>query len=472
MQLVVFGLNHRTAPVQVREEWAFSAEDSRRALTGLRGQAASAEHLILSTCNRTEFYSHFPPEFSGPPTFPGDPAQATAHMSRPSQPQPQASAAAQNAGRHSCDLLHRGTPSSVEFYRQFYRQVSKLLGRKTADNLSPSFFYVHRQGNAVEHLFRLAGGLDSMILGESQILKQIKDAFAIAQGAQTAGKFFNRLFPAALRVGKRVRSFTEISKGCITPGQAALKVAKRVLGELTKRSLLVIGSGKIATLTAQALQEEKIADCLVVNRTPVKAKELVEKLCFGEAVPWSQLHQALSRVDLVISSTGAVDPIVSGELMAQIQVERKHQPMVVVDLAIPRDFDPSVREIPGINLFNIDDLNQVIQENVDQRHAHIPHVEEIVREEIRVFQGWMIYSKVDPVLRHLVERFEQIRLGELQAYISQFPAEYHPLLDQMTNSLIKKLLHFPIEKLKSLRDLSGLNDTEVAFLNRLFLPGS
>jgi glutamyl-tRNA reductase len=324
----------------------------------------------------------------------------------------------------------------------------------------------------VEHLFRLAGGLDSMILGESQILKQIKDAFQIAQDAQTAGKFFNRLFPAALRVGKRVRTLTEISKGCITPGQAALKLARQILGDLSQLSLLVIGSGKIAALTAQAFQEEKIGTCYVTNRTPRRAQKLVEKLGTGTAVPWSHLRQSLAQADLVVSSTGAVDPIVSGETMSLVQKERGGRPMVVVDLAIPRDFDPSVRDAQGVHLFNIDDLNQVIQENVDQRHAHIPRVEEIVREEIRVFQSWMIYSQVDPVLRHLVERFEQIRLGELQACISQFPPECHPLLDQLTSSLVKKLLHFPIEKLKSLRDLSGLNDTEVAFLNRLFLPGS
>ena len=465
MQLVVFGLNHRTAPVEVREEWALSADESHLALTGLRGQAGSAEHLILSTCNRTEFYSHFPPEFSphadtdgpSPPSFPGQPLEAPPASSR---------------SRHSCDLLHRGTPSSVEFYRQFYRQVSDVFGKKKAQSLDPSHFYLHRQASAVEHLFRLAGGLDSMILGESQILKQIKDAFAIAQGAQTAGKFFNRLFPAALRVGKRVRALTQISKGCITPGQAALKLAKEVLGDLSQRSLLVIGSGKIGALAAQAFQDEKITTCYVVNRTPKRARRLVEMLGTGTAVPWSQLLQTLAQADLVVSSTGAVDPIVSVEAMSQVQKERGERPMVVVDLAIPRDFDPSVRAVPGVHLFNIDDLNRVIQENADERHAHIPRVEEIVREEIRVFQSWMIYSQVDPVLRHLVERFEQIRLGELQACISQFPAEYHALLDQLTISLVKKLLHFPIEKLKSLRDLRGLNDTEVAFLNRLFLPGS
>lgn len=143
--------------------------------------------------------------------------------------------------------------------------------------------------------------------------------------------------------------------------------------------------------------------------------------------------------------------------------------MVVVDLAIPRDFEPGVREVPGVSLFNIDDLNGVIQENVAERHKHIPLAESIAREEMLAFLRWMTYVQVDPVLRHMTERFEQIRLGELQTYISQFPPECHELLKELTSSLVKKLLHFPIEKLKSLRDLRGLDDREVAFLKRLFL---
>ena len=447
MKLVIFGLNHRTAPLEVRESWALSATESQEALHHLRdcpfptptpdGTQIPTEHLVLSTCNRTEFYGHVPLAFSPPGKKGGSP----------------------------------GTPTTVElyahFYRQFYQKVQRSLGNGTK-TLDPQHFYVHLQDDALEHLFRLASGLDSMILGECQILQQIKGAFTVAQDAQTVGTFFHRLFPAALRTAKRVRSVTAISEGAITPGQAALKLARKTLGDLSTRSILVVGSGKIAATTARAFRDEKLEQYFVINRTEERAQALVKKIGAGTPLAWDRLQETLARVDLVISSTGAVEPIVQKAMLAKIQKERQ-RPMVIVDLAIPRDFDPSVREIPQVSLFNIDDLNGVIQENVDGRHSHIPLAEKIIGEEVETFQRQMTFLQVDPVLRHMAERFEQIRLGELQAYISQFPPEYHPLLKQVTSSLVKKLLHFPIEKLKSLRDLKGLDSKEVAFLKHLFL---
>ena len=437
MELLVFGLNHRTAPLEVRECWSLSAEETRRALGDLKGRIDVSEHLILSTCNRTEFYSHIP-------------ATLLQSMAAP----------AARGGRQ--------VPGALDFCWKLYGEASRLIDRPI-EGFDPSHFYLYRKESAIEHLFRLAGGLDSMILGESQILKQIKDAFALAQDVRSAGKLFHRLFPAALRVGKRVRSVTSISDGCITPGQAALELAKGILGDVSGRSLLVIGSGKIATSAALAFRDAKLRACHVVNRTIDRARELVGRLGRGEAADWARLHGLLGHADVVVSSTGAVEPIVTRESMERIQSARGHRPLVVVDLAIPRDFDPAVREVRGVSLLNIDDLNTVIRKNVAERHTHVPLAEEVIREELRAFQSWMTYAQIDPVLRHLVERFEQIRLGELQAYISQFPPEYHPLVQELTGSLVNKLLHFPIEKLKSLRDMKGLNETEIAFLQRLFL---
>jgi len=448
MKLIVFGLNHRTAPLEVRESWALSREESRQTLQHLSrcsfptpavsGNEIPNEHLVLSTCNRTEFYGHIPRSFS-----------------------PSGERVDQQDAPNKVELY-------AHFYRQFYREVERNLGGDK-EALDPEHFYVHLQDEALEHLFRLASGLDSMILGESQILQQIKGAFALAQDAQTAGKFFNRLFPAALRTAKRVRSVTAISEGAITPGQAALKLAREVLGDLSARSILVIGSGKIATTTARSFRDENLEQYFVINRTEERARDLVEKIGAGKPLPWDRLQETLAEVDLVISSTGAVEPVVKKSMLVEIQKERQARPLVVVDLAIPRDFDPSVREIPQVHLFNIDDLNRVIQDNVAGRHTHIPFAEDIIREEMETFQRRMTFLQVDPVLRHMVERFEQIRLGELQAYISQFPPEYHPVLKQLTSSLVKKLLHFPIEKLKSLRDLRGLDSKEVTFLKHLFL---
>jgi glutamyl-tRNA reductase len=438
MKLVVFGLNHRTAPLEVRESWSLSAEESAEALEHLKTGVRPSEHLILSTCNRTEFYSHIPIPHVHPP----------------------------EAGPSADPLRVNGL--YARHYRELYEKIARSSRRLFGD-LNPEHFYVHVQENALEHLFRLASGLESMIVGESQILKQLKEAFAAAKHAQSAGKLFNRLFPAALRAGKRVRTVTAISEGCITPGQAALKIAREVLGDLSKKSMLVVGSGKIAATTALAFREERLEKYFVVNRTVERAHELVEKIGCGSVEPWSELQQTMARVDLIVSSTGAVEPIVSREAVARAQQQRGEAPLVVVDLAIPRDFEPGVGDVPGVSLFNIDGLNRVIQENVAERHKHIPMAEAIVREEMLAFQRWMTYVQIDPVLRHMIDRFEQIRLGELQSYISRFPPEYHDLLKELSSSLVKKLLHFPIEKLKSLRDLRGLDEKEVAFLKRLFL---
>jgi glutamyl-tRNA reductase len=454
MKLVCFGLNHRSAPVRVREGWALSAEEARRALQGLRGHVAPSEHLILCTCNRTEFYSHIP--FTRCP------------------------GAEELAGRHAAGPEALNDPGTravlirayARFYAEFCRQATQDrtgIADLLDDWFDPEHFYIHVQDTALHHVFRLAGGLDSMILGEPQILRQLKDAYAVAREADSVGRFFHRLVPAALRVGKKVRSLTAIAAGCITPGQAALRLARQTLGNLTSRSLLVIGSGKIAASAALAFAAEPLSRRRVINRTEDRARELVERLGAGETLPWGHLEAALAEADIVVSSTGAVQPIVESSMLARVQERRGGRPLVVVDLAIPRDFAPESGDIPGVHLHNIDDLNQVIQDNVAQRHSDLPLAEEIILEETRIFQRQTTYLQVDPVLRHMAERFEQIRLGELQAHISQFPPELHDSLQQLTSSIVKKLLNFPIEKLKSLRDLRGLSDAEIGFLKRLFM---
>jgi glutamyl-tRNA reductase len=437
MKFLVFGLNHRTAPVEVREGWALSPEESRSALGYLSERVHPSEHLVLSTCNRTEFYSHVPKGFLPPglEDASNDVSQVTAAYAR--------------------------------FYRQPYSELP--VSRQHAGALETSHFYVLTDEGALAHLFRLASGLDSMILGESQIQRQLRDAYVVAKESQSAGKFLHRLVPAALRASKRVRTSTAIAEGCITPGLAALKLAREALGSLQSRSLLVIGSGKIATSTALAFREANLDDYLVVSRTTQNALDLVARIGRGTVVEWSELESAIERVDLVVSSTGALEPIISSSTLARIQSKRGNRPLVIVDLAIPRDFEPGCASLESVHLYNIDDLNRVIQTNVAERIRHLPHAENIVREEMLAFQRWLTYSQIDPVLRHMIDRFEQIRLGELQSFISHFPPEYHPVLKEMSLSLVKKLLHFPIEKLKSLRDLRGLTDREVAFLKRLFL---
>jgi glutamyl-tRNA reductase len=440
MELLVFGLNHRTAPVEIRERWAFSRDRSLQALGRLQGILTPSEHLILSTCNRTEFYSHVP-RASSPVGDAEDP-------------------------REQCRSL-------ANFYLDDDSVTDEDLG----------YFYFHRQQAAVEHLFRVAGGLDSMIVGESEILRQIKDAWEVARGSNAAGKMFQRLFPEALKVGKRVRTATNITKGCITPGQAALQLADEVLGDSNPRGLrgaraLLIGSGKVATSTARSLLDRGLRDFTIVNRTPEHAHHLLAEMRgrldddsgdVGKTARWEDLAEEAAHVDVIISSTASKHPVLSRDAIARVQETRGGAPLAIIDLAIPRDVDPEASEIDGVHLFNIDALNRVVHENVRKRHEHVEHAERIVREQLSVFFGRLKFLEIEPVIRHLIERFEDIRLGEMQSSLDKFPPELHGAVDEMTKRLVSKMIHFPIERLKAVRDMEGIGEAEIQFLRRLYL---
>ncbi|HLU47731.1 MAG TPA: glutamyl-tRNA reductase [Planctomycetota bacterium] len=432
-RFLVLGVNHITAPVAVRERWALSPEESRERLAQLRVLCGDSEHVILSTCNRTEFYARIT----------------------------------------TSSIPDNSQEERYTLARLFYNDAREIR----PEDIEP--FYLYRERAAVEHLFRLASGLDSMIVGESEILRQIRDAYSTSIEEKTIGRLFHELFPAAIRVGKCVRSQTEIAKGCITPGQAALSLARERLGDLREQSVLLIGSGKIATMTATALAAEGITGFEVINRTTDRAHELAERIRATSegsveppAVrisPWSELPEALARATLVVSSTGSPKPIIDAPLLEKARATGRSRPLMLVDLAIPRDVDPRAGSLPQVSVFNIDDLNRVIRDNVRSRHRHIPAAEEIIERHLHAFVGHMsYYVQVEPVIRHMFERFEEIRLGELQKTIDGFPEELHGELDRLTKSLVKKLLNFPISRLKSLRDGSGLSDAEVRFLKRLF----
>ena len=434
MELIVFGLNHKTAPLGIRERWSLSSGESEQALERISSELADSEHLILSTCNRTEFYSVIPAS----------------------------SGLAKNLNEETND---------------FRQLTSFYLGEDDVNSGSDDHFYLYRQENAVKHLFRVAGGLDSMIIGETEILRQLKEAYALSEKSSASGKMFRRLFPEALKVGKKVRTSTSISKGCITPGQAALRLATEVLGKLEGKEALLIGSGVVASLTARAFIEHNLRNFTVVNRTTESAEAMLEEikpetgelqarvLSLGDDLPAS-----IASAELVISSTSSVEPILTAETLREIQKQRGPRPLVIIDLAVPRDIEPQSGELENVHLFNIDDLNRVIQGNLSSRHEQFSKAEAIVNKQIDVFYSQLNYLEVDPVIRHLIERFEIIRKGELQNTLESFPPEQHEAVDKLTRSLVNKLIYFPIERLKSIRDMQGLSEDETAFLKKLFLP--
>ena len=434
MELIVFGLNHKTAPLGIRERWSLSSGESEQALERISSEIADSEHLILSTCNRTEFYSVIPAS----------------------------SGLAKNLNEETND---------------FRQLTSFYLGEDDVNSGGDDHFYLYRQENAVKHLFRVAGGLDSMIIGETEILRQLKEAYALSEKSSASGKMFRRLFPEALKVGKKVRTSTSISKGCITPGQAALRLATEVLGKLEGKEALLIGSGVVASLTARAFIEHDLRNFTVVNRTTESAEAMLEEikpetgelqarvLSLGDGLP-----AAIASAELVISSTSSVEPILTAETRREIQKQRRARPLVIIDLAVTRDVEPQSGELENVHLFNIDDLNRVIQGNLSSRHEQFSKAEAIVNKQIDVFYSQLNYLEVDPVIRHLIERFEIIRKGELQNTLESFPPEQHEAVDKLTRSLVNKLIYFPIERLKSIRDMQGLSEDETAFLKKLFLP--
>jgi len=443
MDLVLFGLNHRTAPLSVRERWAFSEEEARQTLERAQDLVSGSENLILSTCNRTEIYSLLPGV-----------APAPLRM-----PPPIAPSAGSGPGATGGNGNSKNLDDLLDF---FYR--AKNFRRE--GNLS--YFYTIREQAAVEHLFRVAAGLDSMIVGETQILRQLKDAFEIARQAGSVGKVFQRLFPAALKAGKRTRAETGIGEGCITHGQAAVKQARALLKDLRGRNVLLLGAGKVTELVAAALRDEGVGRVAVTSRTLDGARRLAGAFG-GEAYPLGDLPCLLEVSDVVISSTGSTHPIVSAARLAEVLRRRPGRPICVIDLAVPRDFEPACADIPGVSLFNSDDLNEIVEQNIKARRTEIPRAEGILQDELRAFFGQMNWIHLDPVIRHIIERFEAMRVGEIERWIGMIPAEHRPAVEALTSSLVKKMLHFPIEKLKSLRDDAGLTPVEVGFLRRLFL---
>jgi glutamyl-tRNA reductase len=271
-----------------------------------------------------------------------------------------------------------------------------------------------------------------------------------------------------MKAGKRARAETAISVGCITHGQAAVRIAREKLGDLTGKSVLIIGSGKVSRLAAEALRELGVGRIGVVNRTMEKAVHLAACLG-GEAYPLGDLPCLLEVADVVISSTGATQPIVKAKELEKTAAERQGKPLVIIDLAVPRDFEAACGDLPGIFLHNVDHLNVVVQSNIQDRMTEVPRAEAIVQEELKIFFGQMNWIHLDPVIRHMAERFEAIRVAEVERHIADIPQEHRSAVEALSSALVKKILYFPIEKLKSLRDGSGLSPEEITFLRRLFL---
>jgi glutamyl-tRNA reductase len=417
MQLLLVGVSHRTAPVELRERLDFSASGVDRALAALAGSTAHHEATIVSTCNRVELYV-------------------------------------------GCDDADAARAAIQKFLAEFHG----IPG----DQLAPHL-YAKTGHDAVTHLFRVAAGLDSLVMGEPQVLGQVKDAFSLAARMGCTGPLLNKLFHSAFAAGKRVRSETALSEGAVSVSYAAVALARKIFGNLKGRTVLVVGAGEMGKLTAIHMQSHGIARLTITSRTAAHASTLADSIG-GSAMPWESLNLALEEADILITATGASTPIISRALIAQTMKARRQRPLFIIDIAVPRDVEAAAGELEEVFLYNIDDLQAVVQENISKRGTEASDAENIVSQEVRKFLGWLNSRGAVPTVVALRQRFESIRQAELRRLepkLSSLPPEVRARVDEITRLIVEKLLINPTEQLKSISDA----ETAAAYsdaLSRLF----
>ena len=396
MGLFLVGLNHTTAPVALRERLYFGSASQKEGLQVLHQQLNLAEALILCTCNRTEIFA---------------------------------------CGNDPLALM----------------QYLAARAEMTLDELYPHL-YVHEAGAAVTHLFRVVCGLDSLVLGETQILKQVRDALETAREADCAKRELIGLFQQAVATGKRARTETSISQGAFSIGRAGVELVRSLFPDLSGSPVLILGAGKMSELTAKHLTANGVKTVFVANRTYTHAQELAERLG-GQAIHYEALESALTSIDIVISSTSAPHVILSASQITHIQQQRHGRPLCFIDIAVPRDIDPTASLVPNVHLYNIDDLRNVADRNREQREAEIPKVEEIIANEVTRWQCWQAGQDSSSTISALRDSFEQIRRNELERFTNVLAAltpEQQRAVEKMTSSLVNKLLHAPTVRMKEI----------------------
>jgi glutamyl-tRNA reductase len=415
--IVIVGLNHRTAPVEIRERLAFPADTIGHALRGLVERGEIVEGVILSTCNRVEV----------------------------------------------CVLAgesYKGAAAIKEFLSAYHGIATDELN---------GYLYHHQGEEAVKHLFRVSSSLDSMVLGEPQILGQVKDAYGYAAEFRTIGPILDKFFAKAFSVAKRVRTETKVASSAVSVSYAAVELAKKIFGSLKDKTVLLIGAGEMCELAARHLVSAGVKGVLVTNRTFERAVKLAEDFD-GTPVRFDELRTHLKLADIILSSTGAPHFILKREDVEEVLRIRRNRPMFFIDMAVPRDIDPDANQIDNVYVYDIDDLNNVIETNLDERQKEAARAEEIVAAEVRNFFRWLEAQQVTPTIVMLRKKFEEVKNAEVAKAISVLGAEdpkTRKVVESLASAILNKVLHPPISALK--RDVDGRDVTElVATVRELF----
>ena len=406
MNLISVCINHHTAPVDAREDLFLQEEEIRNFIAEIKGKLLS-EGLVISTCNRTEIY---------------------------------------------------GVPANQDINSQTIQNF--LLRYKAKQSFNSEYFQHFISRPALEHLFGVAAGIDSMLIGDNQIFKQVKESIEISDETQFTGFLTRRIFDAAIKAGKRAISETEISEGAVTVSYAAVQLIEKIFSTLGKKSALVIGAGDTGEIAAKHLAERGIGRLAITNRTVEKAEKLAEKLS-GKIIPFTNFKDYLQEYDVIISATSADNLILTRQDIESAMKGRNNNPMVLMDIAVPRDIDPSSSELNYVFYHDVDSLNIIVEQNLEKRKKEIPKVKSIIEEEITNFLNWYDSLEAAPTIKTLHDHFEAIRHEEVEKNINKFSKEDREKLDIITKRIINKILHNPTVELKKNNE-RGLGADEAA----------
>lgn len=415
MKIFVVGLNHKVADVEVREKLAFNGPKLEEGLLRFRELPEIREAIILSTCNRVELYANVT-----------DPAQASVSV------------------------------------RTFLSEFHGIQRNSLEHSL-----YIYDDIDAVRHVFRVASSLDSMVVGEPQILGQLKDAFDLALSKKTTGILLNKLMKKAISVAKRVRTETKIAENAVSISFAAVELAKKIFTDLSKRVFMLLGAGEMAELAAKHLISSGVREVLVSNRTFERACELAEEF-HGRPVKFEEFIQEMVRTDIVICSTGAPHYILAKSQMQKVMKERKQRQVFLIDISVPRNIDPAINELDNVYLYNVDDLQGVVDANMFERKKEAEKAENIIAEEIMTFLKWLVSLDSVPTIVALREKAEEVRKEELERLFHKIEGigeKEKEAIEYMATAIMNKLIHPPTAALK---EDSENKDILVATIKRLY----
>ena len=404
MEIVLIGVNHRTAPVELRERVSFTPDEAQRAAEQLRARGVLSETLVLSTCNRSELYG-VPPETS-----------------------------------HEC------APGLTSFLSEFHSVRPEVLN---------GLLYQHYDRSAVRHLFCVSAGLDSLLLGEAEILGQVREAYRFAHEHGATGPVLNRLFQGALETGKRVRSETELGARPMSVAAAGVKLAERIFGKLADRTALVLGAGTISEQVVSTLRDRGVAHLFVMNRSRDRAEALAQQFG-GRVLDWGNWETALLAPDVVVTSVSAEEPILPRKVLEQAMAARSNRALFLMDLGVPRNVEPAAAALYNLYIYNIDDLTEIVEQNRHARESEVPRAEAIVDEHVGKFLSWQASVELVGLVEALRSRIREERAAFIRARLDGmtllYPGE-RERMETLMDELLEKLLVEPAERLRGEKEL-------------------